>query len=366
MSEEFRIRVFTTSDTAWNEWIAAAPADVYFTSEYLQVYEKQYSDVIYNTLGGVGQLFVYANNQGSKEAFVAVPFLKRKIDNAHFDLASPYGYTGPLVKAEAGKKKELLAQFYKAFARYCKEHNIVSGFMRYSPILKNHKQDLDTGAEKVNDTVLIDLTKSEETLLAEMNKKARTAMRKAEKEGVTIEETSDTRELTRLYSLSMKKHDASRHYLFPYEFFETTKKVLGKECTIFLAKYQGKTIAAAICMQHKEANHQGNLHYHFSGVDKQYYHVYATNLLLWKAMVWGKEQGLQLFHLGGGTTGDPEDPLFKFKTGFSSNPLDRSSYYVKKLIFDQKKYDELSNKHEENLRKQGKKIKQGFFPRYRG
>ena len=79
--------------------------------------------------------------------------------------------------------------------------------------------------------------------------------------------------------------------------------------------------------------------------------------------MWGKKNGCTVLHLGGGTSSSDQDPLFRFKAAFARGP---SEYYVKKIIFDQKKYDALANKRKEELRQQGKEPKPAFFPAYRG
>jgi hypothetical protein len=60
--------------------------------------------------------------------------------------------------------------------------------------------------------------------------------------------------------------------------------------------------------------------------------------LLYKAALWGCEQGCKTFHLGGGV-GSGEDNLYKFKAAFNKNS--DYQFSIGKEIFDQEKYDEL-------------------------
>ena len=80
-----------------------------------------------------------------------------------------------------------------------------------------------------------------------------------------------------------------------------------------------------------------------------------TNLLLYKAALWGCETGCKTFHLGGGV-GSGEDSLFKFKKSFYRND-DLPFFSIGKKIFDQQKYDFLVSMREET--------NSSYFPKYR-
>ena len=60
------------------------------------------------------------------------------------------------------------------------------------------------------------------------------------------------------------------------------------------------------------------MHYHLSGSLIEYRNLAPSNLLLYKAALWGCEQGFKTFHLGGGV-GSGEDGLYKFKAAFNRN-----------------------------------------------
>jgi len=103
----------------------------------------------------------------------------------------------------------------------------------------------------------------------------------------------------------------------------------------------------------------GFLHYHFSGSDKDYLHLAPNQLLLWEVAKWGKEQGFQTFHLGGGLSNDQKDKLFHFKAGFSKG---RTRFHTANLTHSEELYEKLCQ-----LRKSQSEpeINQDFFPFYR-
>ena len=104
----------------------------------------------------------------------------------------------------------------------------------------------------------------------------------------------------------------------------------------------------------------GRLNYHLSGSDIEYRNLAPSNLLLYKAAVWGCEQGLKTFHLGGGV-GSGEDNLYKFKAAF--NKVSDFQFSIGKQIFDQEKYDELVRIRRESDPEFDETSR--FFPLYR-
>ena len=62
------------------------------------------------------------------------------------------------------------------------------------------------------------------------------------------------------------------------------------------------------------------MNYHLSGSLREYSSLAATNLLLYRAALWGCANGYRTFYLGGGV-GSGEDSLFKFKKAFYRGDL---------------------------------------------
>lgn len=121
------------------------------------------------------------------------------------------------------------------------------------------------------------------------------------------------------------------------------------------ATFEDKIIAMSIILF---ANKQ--MHYHLSGSVMEYRNLAPSNLLLYKAALWGCEHGYKTFHLGGGV-GSGEDNLYKFKAAFNKNS--NYQFSIAKYIFNQDKYDELVNirkEHDDEFN-----LESHFFPIYR-
>ena len=347
----------------WNELVENADTkDVYYTQEYCSIYEQDYDlDEINNNFCGEANLFFYGND----EEYIIMPFIKRKISRLPFfsykeeiyDIISPYGYTGPIGK---NLNKGLIVSFLEESDKYCKKNNIVAEFVRFNPLLKNQEiiqNELDI-LER-NRTVYIELSLDKNMILSNMDRKTRNLIKKAEKNGICVEfgRREDLKKFTEIYLHRMKEKNTNKMYLFPIKFFEKTLDNLKENAFLLIAKYKGEIIAGSLFL-HKYRK----LHYHFSGTDPKYRNLNPTNLIIYKAALWGREHGLKIFHLGGGNSANKNDPLFHFKSGFSNtfsifctaNRIHNPELYT--MICDMKnKYDS------------GKGIikKPGFFPEYR-
>ena len=97
-----------------------------------------------------------------------------------------------------------------------------------------------------------------------------------------------------------------------------------------------------------------------AGSDIEYRNLAPSNLLLYKAALWGCEKGMKTFHLGGGV-GSGEDNLFKFKIAF--NRFSDYQFSIAKHIFDKEIYDRLVE--ERALRESDFNRDSNVFPVYR-
>jgi predicted N-acyltransferase len=140
-------------------------------------------------------------------------------------------------------------------------------------------------------------------------------------------------EFIKIYNATMDKDNAEDYYYFKRPFYESIHNDLKDNYEMFWAEYEGKIIAMSIMIF---ANNR--MHYHLSGSLAEYRNLAPSNLLLYKAALWGSEQGYKTFHLGGGV-GSGEDNLYKFKSAF--NRTSNYQFSIAKHIFNQDIYNSL-------------------------
>lgn len=341
------IQIFNMSQAKeWDELVHSfANYDVYYLSGYVKAFQI-HGD-------GEPQLFYY-NENGLRGIYV---YMKRKTAiEGVYDSITPYGYGGFLL--EGDKSEENIKSLWKTYVEKMKSENIVDNFVRYHPVLANAvPMKVCSDVIDLGKTVAMDLT-SEEVIWKNIHSKNRNMIRKAEKNGIVIKHGQGLElfdDFIKIYNATMDKDNAEAYYYFKPEFYKSIHEDLKDNYEMFWAEYEGKIIAMSIMIF---AN--GRLNYHLSGSDLQYRNLAPSNLLLYKAAMWGMEKGMKTFHLGGGV-GSGEDNLYKFKIAF--NRFSDCQFSIAKHVFDNEKYDELVAERASCDAEFDKESK--FFPLYR-
>lgn len=333
-------------DAVWDSIVKGfARYDVYYLSGYVKAFQI-HGD-------GEPQLLFYKAD-GLKAIYV---FMKRTTAiEGYFDSVTPYGYGGVLFEGNASEDN--LNEFWKVYVIKMKEDGIVDNFVRYHPVLDNSvSMKLISTVIDMGRTIALDLS-SEEVIWNNNISKNRNMIRKAEKNGIVIEHGKGMgllQEFKRIYNATMVKDHAEEYYFFGDAFYESIDLHLHDNYEIFYAVLKEEIIAMSIMLF---ANNQ--MHYHLSGSKSEYRNLAPSNLLLYKAALWGYERGYKTFHLGGGV-GSGEDNLYKFKAAFNRNS--DYQFSIGKEIFNQDKYAELVA--ERALRDKEFNQDSSFFPLYR-
>lgn len=340
------IKIYTISQAdEWNDVVRSFPNhDVYYLSGYCKAFEVHGDgapELLYYEEGMLRAIYVY---------------MKRQIASGMVDTVTPYGYGGVLFDGDISTQN--IELFGKAFERQMQNDGVVSNFVRYHPVLKNAgpmkqiSEVIDLGK-----TIAIDLS-SPEIIWENIHSKNRNMIRKAEKNSIEIKHGKGMDLLEKfmeIYNKTMDKDHAEAYYYFKLPFYESIHNDLYDNYEMFYAEYEGKIIAMSIMIF---AN--GRLNYHLSGSEIEYRNLAPSNLLLYKAALWGCEQGMKTFHLGGGV-GSGEDNLYKFKAAF--NKISDYQFSIGKQVFDKRAYDELVKRRKETDANFDESSH--FFPLYR-
>lgn len=321
--------------------------DVYYLSGYVKAFQSH----------GDGQpTLVYYEDKDIRGINVVMkrdiaddPYFSDKISRGvFFDLVTPYGYGGWLIEGNGAK-----VTLFSNYGTWCAEHNIVSEFVRYHPVLGNAEDARDYyDVVDLGKTIPMDLS-SQDVIWSNLTSKNRNVVRKAQKSGVKIHRgqfPAIYKTFREIYNLTMDSDNATPYYYFAEAFYDSICNDLPEEAQVFWAEYDGRIIAASIML-----STNGYMNYHLSGSLREYQHLAPNNLLLYKAALWGCCNGYRSLHLGGGV-GSKEDSLFKFKSSFNRN--DQMQFAIGKKVFLSDTYQELTDmKHSGDAG--------GFFPAYR-
>ena len=273
-------------------------------------------------------------------------FVGKIPDGQYFDFSTPYGYGGWLIE---GNSTETL---FKSYEEWCVKNGIISEFVRFHPMVKNHECcKVFYQVKRLGEVVHMNLD-SPEMIWNNITSKNRNVIRKAIKNDVKIYNgryPEIFESFRMIYNETMDKDDAEKYYYFEPEFYISILDDLPQNAQVFYAVKDGVIIAASIILATN-----GMMDYHLSGNLQEYGPLAATNLLLYEAALWGAANGYKSFYLGGGV-GAGKDSLFKFKRAFYKGELNH--FFIGKRVFIQDKYNELLTMREP--------IDSDFFPKYR-
>ncbi|MCA0985132.1 GNAT family N-acetyltransferase [Halobacillus yeomjeoni] len=341
----------TTEKESWHHYLERVPGkDVYFTPEYAELYEKN----------GEGKAFLLVYEEG--DSFIYYPFLKRALNQIPFlnnklerygdlyDLTTPYGYGGPITNADEGEsRRQLFERFTPIFEQFCQKEGIVTEFLRFHPLLENHKDYTDVESIHLRDTIHIDLTLDWEDVWSHYDSPNRNRIRKAKKKGLKVihKPLSDHADFQRIYRGTMQKLQASSYYYFSEEYFQNKADLLSEHAEILEVVYQNEVAFSGIFMSYGDF-----VHYDLVGSNPEFLKLCPNNFVIDYAAQWAKSNGRKYLHLGGGYAG--EDSLFKFKKRF--NKYGDRPFHIGKRIHNKEIYQELTA---------GLRGVESYFPLYR-
>ncbi|WP_075981909.1 GNAT family N-acetyltransferase [Bacillus massilinigeriensis] len=338
-------------------------------------YHQAYSNVCQGLGDGDPYLFFYEDRKyGGKLCYV---FIKRRIElfsgssndrctTVYYDITTPsYGYGGPLYDE---KDDKLLFGFRSAFEEYCKKENIVCEFIKFHPLLQNqHHLENTMEVSFDRETVYIDLCKNEEEIVNSYHKNHKRNMKKAKNNKLEFtvfqgkEAFNQITTFYRLYKETMDKLQASKYSYFSTDYLFQLLEGFQNHFLIGAVYQEGDMISAALCL-----HDGGRLHYHLGCSNKDFLNLGGNPYLFHRLALWGKENGLKAFHLGGGHSAlhnggvQNRDSLFQFKYRF--NPDGLLDFYIGKKIHIPEVYKNLVNQWETYY---GQKADKRFFPLYR-
>ena len=268
-------------------------------------------------------------------------------ETSFFDIQSPYGYGGPL---STSYEEGFLSNAWSAYTAWCEDNDILAEFIRFHPLLKNWRYYPGEVIDE-RETVWLDL--HNETVSSAYRDLAKRGIKKAQKNGVTVE-WWDGEEFLHifplLYDVFMTELGADEFYRFTKNYFKTIVSWEKTHCAV--CKLDDEIITAGVFLIDA-----ATMEYHLSASYNTGKESGSVYLLMHEAALRGQQRGCQVLHLGGGTDNNPDNPLLFFKSRFS--PL-RGSFKIGKKIHAIQPYNQMK---EEWHNKQGVAINRILFYR---
>lgn len=236
------------------------------------------------------------------------------------------------------KKANYFEEFLGELKNICREEGSI--FLKMEPVLKSdlHRNCLLDTELKLSDkeiqpsqTIILDLEKSEDELLAEMKSKTRYNIRLAQKHGVKIKEMESDDDFEKFWSLmseTAQRDEFSMHSKDYYRKIIETKSNDFKNI-LYLAEYKNNVLAVAIINFFN--NKAIYLHGASSSSDRN---VMAPYLLHFEIMKYAKNSNLKQYDLWGISEKWPG--VTRFKQGFGGKEIKYLGAFD--LVVDKKWY----------------------------
>lgn len=262
-----------------------------------------------------------AVNSGDEQLVAAATLIKKRLPFGKSYFYSPRGPVAGIMNHES----RIMNFLFKEIERIAKQEGAI--FLRFesSAIIHNslfiiHKT-IDVQPSK---TLILDLTKSEDELLKAMHEKTRYNIRLAEKKGVKIIEASAER-FNDFWELMKETGGRDDFRLHGKDYYKAMLKITnGHElitnshrCFIklFLAEYEGKTIAVGIFSFFSDT-----ATYLHGGSANEFRNVMAPYLLQWHIIKLAKNLGFKHYDFFG--IDEKKWPgVTRFKKGFNGDEI---------------------------------------------
>lgn len=189
---------------------------------------------------------------------------------------------------------------------------------------------------------LIDLTKSEDSLLSAMHPKTRYNIGIAQRYGVQVYESTTDEDFGIYLKLYFETTRRQKYFGHTPVYHRLVWKTLvpSKMARLLIAKYMGKPLVAWMLF-----NFGDTIYYPYGGSSNEHKEVMASNLVAWEAIRLGKKVGLSVFDMWGALppNASEKDPWYgfhRFKAGFGGTMVEYIGTYD--LILKQALYKSLN------------------------
>jgi len=220
-------------------------------------------------------------------------------------LAKNYLYIprGPILLRDDKLNQKLLELLFTEIKKLASSEGAI--FLRLDPAWEDSQINQQTlsklgfifqGQVQPKQTLIIDLTKSEKTLLAEMKPKTRYNIKVAEKHQIAIDSGPDY--FDDFWRLNFQTYGRHRLKSHRRHYFKTLIDILGRSgkspITLWVAQYQGRVIAAQIMAKFND----WSVYLHGAS-DYNYRSKMAPYLLQWQVIRGAKKAGCQYYDFWG-------------------------------------------------------------------
>lgn len=191
---------------------------------------------------------------------------------------------GPLF--EDGNALELILEKIKTLG--IKEKSV---FVRLSPYqemkIENLKLNIAEGDKHPETSLIVDLTQSEDEILAKMKPKGRYYIKVAKKHGVQVQVSDKVGDF---YSILQATSKRDGFFIHSQSYYEKMVETLGEHVQLLVAVHEGRIIAGGIFIYLDEWGI-----YYYGALNHEYRKYMSPYLVQWEAMLEAKKRGCRYY-----------------------------------------------------------------------
>lgn len=282
--------VRTLDETQWREFVDGHPhGNIFHTPEMFRVFERARSHR--------PELWAAVDGDGKLQAlFTPVRLtLPNRLLSSFTARAVAYGS----VLCEPGQVgenalRQILSVYQPAIERdilFVELRNLCD-LRPLEPVLQScgflHEDHLD---------FLIDLKRTPEELLKSIGPRTRKKIRhRLKKADLCAHEVTEKKDVARCYRLIQQSYSAAGVPLVDQSLFDAAFDILCPRgmCKFWLASANGTDIAASVELLYKDV-----IYGWYGGVDRRFHQYLPGELLMWRILTWGIENGYRVYDFGG-------------------------------------------------------------------
>jgi len=167
-------------------------------------------------------------------------------------------------------------------------------------------------------TLALDLTQTEDELLAGMHRRTRYNARLAVRKGVEITDGNDAGHLDAFYKMLEETSERKHFLVHNRDYYDRILALFGPTGRIFLARHEDTVISGAFVLRFGKY-----AYYSYGASRREHSETKSTQAVQWAAIRWAKESGCEVYDFWGVPDEPaPDHPLYgvyKFKTGFGGD-----------------------------------------------
>jgi hypothetical protein len=290
-----------------------------------------------------------------------LPFFAAVADQFPFkpvDLTSPE-YNGPVFIGNPSRPEELMRRYRLAVDAYCRNHQVVTEFVRVTPLLPSGAPLAQVEClQAVSEMVYVDLRDGYENARKNYSSKRRQELNRADRSGASMRIVpADEENIVRfaqLYESTMRRKQTKSVYFHSLEFFCELFSKLGARALLVEAYAKDQLASSTIFFLGNKrvwAQYEGTV-YQLRDMDAN---LFKTDRMI----AWSAEHGYDYFMLGGGFFS--QDGPYQYKMRFS-----RTTAPVQQLrkVHDRALLERLVAAKAEYERSRGRVARTDYFPSY--